>query len=233
MPLQIIPSHAPSINQHITDSTLLLPLLQPTHQSKKDAATHEPPPGSSSLLSSPLQHQANCLQAIHKTIQQFNQHLKAERHDRQTLHLIVFQLQNDFALLRNLLFSNKDIAVKNTATCPLLNPSLTSSAFPLPCSADPTLRRSTSVGAVGPPRAKANNSSNANFQPTPNTQEAPLITARNLTSRISKLEKLFADEIAIHISISAGILSKYFFCITKFASSNPVNQMLSFGRFPQ
>ena len=85
MPPQIIPSHAPSIDQHINDGTLLLPLLQPTNQSTPDAAAHQPTPGSSALLSSPLQHQANCLQAIHKTIQQFNQHLKAEHLDRQTL----------------------------------------------------------------------------------------------------------------------------------------------------
>ena len=109
---QVIPSHAPSINQHITDGTYNLPLLQPTNQSKPDAASHQSTPGSSALLSSPLQHQANCLQAIHKTIQQFNQHLKAEHLERQTLQLIVLQLQNDCALLRYLLFSNKAIAVQ-------------------------------------------------------------------------------------------------------------------------
>ena len=63
-----------------------------------------------------------------KTIQQFDQHLKAENLDRQTLQLIVLRLQNDFALLRYLLFSpvetisNKDIAVKNSPTSPLFNP---------------------------------------------------------------------------------------------------------------
>ena len=140
----IIPSHDHPINQPITDGTFILPLIQPTSQSKQDAAAHPPPPGSSSLLSSPLQHQANCLQAFHKTIQQFNQHLKAEHFDRQTIQLIVPQLQNDFALLRYLLFSQvetiSDIntAVKNSATCPLTNPNPntnpnpTSSAFSLP-----------------------------------------------------------------------------------------------------
>ena len=100
----MIPSHAPSINQHLTDGTLLLPLLQPTNQSQPDAGAHQPTPGSSTLSSSPLQHQAICLQAIHKTIQQFNQHMKTERLDRQTLQLIVLQLQHHFALLRCLLF---------------------------------------------------------------------------------------------------------------------------------
>ena len=79
MPSENIPSHALSLNQHITDGTF----LQPTNQSKPDTTFHQPTPGSSPLLSSPLQHQAYCLQAIHKTIQQFNQHLKAENLDRQ------------------------------------------------------------------------------------------------------------------------------------------------------
>ena len=78
---------------------------------------------------------------------------------------------------------------------PIPNP--TSSAFPLPGPGEPKLRRSTPVGVVGPTRAKTNNSANADFQTTPNTQEAPAITAESLTSRISKFEYLFADEIAI------------------------------------
>ena len=130
MPPQIIRS----INQHITDGTLFLPFLQPTNQSKPDAAPHQPTPGSSTFLSSPLQHQANCLQAIHKTIQRFNQQLKAEHIDRQTLQFIVLQLQKDFAVLRYLLFStvestsNKDTA----ATSPLFNPNLILTLLHLP-----------------------------------------------------------------------------------------------------
>ena len=129
MPPQTISSHAPSFNQHVADNTLLLPLLQPTNQFKPDAAVHQPPPGFSTPLASSLQHQANYLQAINKTIKQFNQHLKAEQLDRQTLQLILLQLQNYFALLRYLLFSpvettsNKDINVKNSATSPLYTPS--------------------------------------------------------------------------------------------------------------
>ena len=212
MPPQITPSHATSIDQHITDGTFLLFSLQPTNQSKPNAAANQPTPESSALLSSPLQHQANCLQAIHKTIQQFNQHLKAEHLDRQTLQLIVLQLQNDFALLRYLLFSDKDTVAKDSATSPLINPNPnpnpTSSAFTLPCTDDAKLRRSTPVSAVGSPRAKTSNSANVDFQPTPNTQEAPPTTARNLTSRICKLEKLFADEISTYTSITAGIHSQ-------------------------
>ena len=105
MPPQTIPSHALSVNPHITYGTFLLLLLQPTNHFKPDAAVHQPTPVSSALLPSSLQHQANCLQAIHRTIQQFNQHLKDEHLDRQTLQLIVLQLQNDLALLRYLLFS--------------------------------------------------------------------------------------------------------------------------------
>ena len=221
MPPQIAPSHVPSINQHITDGTFVLPFLRPTNQSEPNAADHPPTLESSVPLSSPLQLQANCLQAIHKTIQQFNQHLKAQHLDRQTLQLTVLQLRKDFALLPYLLFSNKDNAVKDSATSPLINsipipnPNPTSFAFPLPCTDDPKLRRSTPVGAVGPPGEKTNNSANADFQPTPNTQEAPSNTVQNLTSRFCKLEQLFTDEIATYTSIAAGIHSQYFFLYDK------------------
>ena len=211
--------------QHIPDGTFRLPLLQPTDQSKPNAAAHQPTPESSALLSSPLQLQANCLQGIQKTNQQLNQHLKAQHLDRQTLQLIVLQLQNDFALLRCLLFSDKDIAAKDSATSPLSNlnpnPNPISSAFPLPGLDNPKLPRSTPMGAVGPPRAKTNNSANSDFQLTPNTQEPLAIKERNLTSRICKLEKLFTDEIATYTSITAGIHSQYFFLYDKIRQLEP------------
>ena len=71
-----------------------------------------------------------------------------------------------------------------TLTLTLLHPSSTGG---------PQLHRSTTLGAVGPPRAKTNNSANADVQPTLNTEEAPLTTVQNLASRFSKLEKLFTD----------------------------------------
>ena len=46
MPPQVTPFHAPSINQHITDGTFLLPSLEPTNQSKPKAAAHQPTPDS-------------------------------------------------------------------------------------------------------------------------------------------------------------------------------------------
>ena len=181
MPSQTIPSLAPFINQHIADATLLLPLPQQTNQCMPNAAAHQPTPGSLAPLSSSLQHQSNCLQAINKTIKQYSQHLKAEQLDRQTLQLILLQLQNNLALLRYLPFSpvetisNKNITVKDSATSPLLNsnpnpnpnPIPTSSDFPLSVPRDHTLFCSTPVGAVGPPRTKTNNTTNANPQPTP------------------------------------------------------------------
>ena len=200
-----------------------------------DATFHQPTPGSSALLPSPLQHQSNCLQAINKTIKQFNQHLKAEQLDRQTLQLILLQLQNDCALLRYLLFSrvetisNNDTTVKNSATSPLLkynpnpnpNPKPTSSAFPLSGPGEHKLLRSTPVGAVGPPRTETNNTANADFQPTPNTQKAPSAIVQNLTSKICKLEKLFADEISAYTSITAGVHSQYFFLYDKLRQLEP------------
>ena len=83
------------------------------------------------------------------------------------------------------------------------------------CAVEPSVCGSTPVGAVGPPRAKTNNSANADFQPTLNTQEAPPITAQDLTSRVSKLEKLFADEVAAYTPFTAGIHSQYFFLYDK------------------
>ena len=235
MPPQTIPSLAPSINQHIADNTTVLPLLQQTNQSKPYAAAHQPTPGLLTLLPSSLQHQSNCLQAINKTIKRFNQHLKAEQLDRQTLQLILLQLQNDFALLRYLLFSpvetisNKNITVKNSATSPLFNPKAnpnpnlnpnpnpnpTSAALTFPGPGEPKLHRSTPVGAVGQPRRKTNNTANADFQPTPNTQETPSTTVQNLILRTCKLEKLFADEISAYTSITAGIHSHYFLLYDK------------------
>ena len=99
MPPQLKPSHAPHINQSTADGTFILPFIQRKKPSPQDGAIHKLSAGSSALLSSPLHHQANCLHAIHKTIQQFNQHLKAEHLDRQALQLIVLQSQKDLGLI--------------------------------------------------------------------------------------------------------------------------------------
>ena len=242
---QTIPSIAPSINQHITDGTFLLPLLQPTNQSKPDAAVHQPTLGSSALLPLPLQQQSNCLQAINKTIKQFNQHVKAEQLDRQTLQLILLQLQNDFALLRFLLFSpvetisSKDITVKNSATGPLLNsnpnpnPNFnpTSSAFPLSGPGEHKLLRSTPVGAVGPPRTKTKKTANADFHPTPNT----LLQLWCITSHqeFANWKNCLPMKYQLtHPSLWGSIpnISSY---MINFASLNRDIQMLSFERSPQ
>ena len=237
MPPQIIPSHAPSINQHIADTTLLLPLLQQTKQSKPDAAAHQSTPGPSASLPSSLQHQSNCLQAITKTIKQLSQHLKVEQLDRQTLQLILLQLQNDFALLRYLPFSqvdtipNKHITVKDSATSPLLDSKLNPIPNPAStaCTEAPKLRRLTPVGAVGPPRTKTNNTANADFQPIPNTQET---TIQNLTSRICKLEKLFANQVSTYTSITAGDHSQYFLLYDKTCQLEPGNSDVIIWKIP-
>ena len=254
MPPQITPSHAPSINQHVADNTLLLPLLQPRNQYTKDVAGHKPTPGSSTYPPSSLHHQMKCLQAINNSIQQFNQHLKAEKLDRQILQLVVLQLQNDFAVLRYLLFSstgtlpNKDVTVKDAATSPSLdttanpnpnanpspnpnpNPSSQlSSAFSLPGPRAPTLCRSTPVGAVGTAKTKTNNTANNDFQPIPNTQDT---TIQNLTSRICKLEKLFANEVSTYTSITAGVHSQYFLLYDKIRQLEPGNSDAIIWKIP-
>ena len=188
-----------------------------------------------------------CLQRRYRTIQQFHQHLKAEQLDRRTLQIIVLQLRNDFAILRYLIFSSvrttpiSNTSVKNSTISPSTNlkpnpnPNPNhkppSNTFPLPCAKEPSVRRSTPQGAAGPPRAKANNSGNAEFQFSPNTQEAPPLTAQNLISGISKPEKLFADEIA-HLSPWGFFLGTFSY-MAKSASLKQVTQMLPFRRFPQ
>ena len=52
MPPHTVPLIALSIHQHLTDSTFILPHLQPTNQSTPDAAAHKPTPGSSTPLPS-------------------------------------------------------------------------------------------------------------------------------------------------------------------------------------
>ena len=104
--------------------------------------------------------------------------------------------------------------------------------FPLPGPGEPKLRRSTPVGAVGPPRTKTNNSLKADFQPTPNTQEAPSTTVQNLTSGISNLEKLFTDEIATYTSITAGIHSQYFFLYDEIRQLEPGNSDAIIRKIP-
>ena len=137
------------------------------------------------------------------------------------MQLIALELQKFFALLRYLLFSDKDTAAKDSAPSPLFNPNPnaypnpTSSAFTLPCTDDEKFRRSTPVGAVRPARVKTNNSANADFQPAINTEEAPPTTVQNLASRSCQLEKLFTDEIATYTSITAGIHSQHFFLYDK------------------
>ena len=233
---QTIPPHAPSIHPHITDGTFLLPSLQLTIQSEPNAAVHQSTPEFAALLSSPLLHQANCLQSIHKTIQQFNQYLKAENLDRQALQLIALQLQNDFPLLRYLLFSDKDTAATDSATNPIINPTPnpnpTSSAFPLACTVDAQIHHSTPVGAMGPSRAKTNNSANAGLQPILNTQEDPPTTVQNLASRICELEKLFADEITTYTSITAGIPSQNFLLYDKIHQLEPGNSDAIIWKIP-
>ena len=164
--------------------------------------------------------------------------MKAEHLDRQALQLIALHLQNDFALLRFLFFSDKDTTAKDSANSPVINPNLnpnpnpTSSAFTLPCTDDAKLRSATPVGALGPPRVKRNKSANADFQPKLNTQEAPSTTVQKLASRIYTMEKLFTDEIATYTSITAGIHSQYFFLNDKFRQLEPGNSDVIIWKIP-
>ena len=85
---------------------------------------------------------------------------------------------------------------------------------------------------MGSPRTKSNNFANADFQPTPNTQEALSTTVQNLTSRICKVEKLFANEVSTYISITAGIYSQYFFLYNKIRQHEPGNPYVIVWKIP-
>ena len=85
---------------------------------------------------------------------------------------------------------------------------------------------------MGPPRTKSNNTANADFQPTSNTQEAPSTTLQNLTYRICKLEKMFADEISAYASIIAGIHSQYFFLYDKLRQLEPGHSDVIIWKIP-
>ena len=133
-----------------------------------------------------------------------------------------------------MLFSDNDIAAKDSAVSPLItpNPNPTSTAPTLLCPDDANFRRSTPVGAMGPPRAKTNISANADFQPLLNKQEVSSTTVQNLASRIGKLEKLFTDEIATYTSITAGIHSQYFFLYDKIRQLEPGNSDVIIWKIP-
>ena len=134
--------------------------------------------------------------------QQFHHHLKAEQLDRRTLHINVLQLQNDFASLHYLLFSSggaipiSDTSVKNSAIGPPVNtypnlnlhsnPNPTSNALLISRADEPSVRRFTPEGAVGPPRAKPNNAANDDFQSSTNIRVGSLATIQNLSSRLSR-----------------------------------------------
>ena len=55
-----------------------------------------------------------------------------------------------------------------------------------------------------------NDTATADFQSSPNTREATPTQAQHLTSKISKLEKILADDIATSTYLTAGIHSHYF-----------------------
>ena len=55
---------------------------------------------------------------------------------------------------------------------------------------------------------------------------------QNLTSRICKLEKLFADEISAYTSITAGIHSQYFFLYDKLRQLEPGDSDVIIWKFP-
>ena len=79
---------------------------------------------------------------------------------------------------------------------------------------------------MGPRRAKPNNSADVYFQSSTTTRDGPLTTVQNLSLRIFTLEKLFTDEVATYLSVTAGIHSQYFPYTAKFVSLKLVSRKL-------
>ena len=88
------------------------------------------------------------------------------------------------------------------------------------------------MGAVGAARTETNNTRNIDSQPTPNSQGAPSATLQNLTTRFSKLEKLFANEVSSYTSITAGIHSQYFLLYDKIRQLEPGNSDVIVWKIP-
>ena len=221
------PPHAPPITQTITDGTLKLPLSsRRTHLNRMQKLFN---------LLLDLQffcsHLFNIRRKVCKqfTFQQLQQHLKAEQLDRKTLQIIFCHLRNDFVVLGYLFLTSFEITpisdtfvINSAISRPIIlysnpNPNPTSNALPIPCADEPSVRRFTPERAVGPPRAKTNNSSNADFQSSPNTREAPVTILQNITSRISELEKAFTVAIASYTSIMRGFTLSISSCMIKCA----------------
>ena len=164
--------------------------------------------------------------------------MKVEQLDRRILQTIFLQLQKHFALLRYLLFSSiattpiNDTPNNNSASSPPTNRNPTLTALSISCADEPPVRLSTPEGTVGSLRAKTDNFTNANFQSSPNTRKAPPTKVQNLTSRISKLEKLIADKIATYTSINAGIHSQNFFLCDKIRQLEASKSHAIIWKFP-
>ena len=82
---------------------------------------------------------------------------------------------------------------------------------------------------MGTAKTKTNNTAHTDSQPIPNTQKT---TIQNLTSRICKLEKLFANEVSTYTSITAGVHSQYFLLYDKIRQLEPGNSDVIIWKIP-
>ena len=245
MPSPITPSHAPSINQHIADNTLLLPLLQPINQYTKDAAAHKPTPGSSTHPPSSLHHQMKCLQAINNSIQQFSQQLKAEKLDRQILQLVVLHCK--MTLLYCATCSSPRLGQSPTRMLPLTTLLVLSLILTLTL----TLTLTLALNFLPPFRFPALEHRHFTVLPRwalwgqpkqkqttlQTTISNPYPTRKTLRYRTSHQEFVNWKNCLpmkyqrTHPSLQGSILNTFYYTI-KFASLNLAAQMLLFGKSP-
>ena len=85
---------------------------------------------------------------------------------------------------------------------------------------------------MGTAKTKTNNTTKADSQLTPKSQEVPSATLQNLKTRISKLEKLFPNEVSSYTSITAGIHSQYFLLYDKIHQLEPGNSDVIIWKIP-
>ena len=169
-----------NITHPIADDTILPSTLQ-QNPPQRNPQSFQPLPGPSTLQPSALRHQkAQNIHAIQKTIKQLqlHQHLKLERLKWKALFFIALQFQNDFVLLRYLLYSSLGAtpssvnSVTQQSISPTVNPTSTSPLLPSVDSS--SVCRFIPDGTMGPLKLKAATSENAGFQFTSNAQTTTL-----------------------------------------------------------
>ena len=160
---------------------------------------------------------------------------KSDQLNETALHLNTLHLQNDFLLLRYLLFPPVGKNQPNSYSISHLTDSKTKEHKPNP---KPKLQSFIAdeqhpntdglsilcfnpEGMVRPPEEETATPTSNETQSTSNTQDTSWKLMQNLTSRSSKYEKLFSGDITTYTFIASGIHFPYFFFYDKVRQLEP------------